>query len=134
MLSKTKGTKAERELIHLFWGKGWAAVRVAGSGSSRFPSPDLLAGKGVRKLAIECKAVGGTSRYISIEQIEELKKFSEIFGAEAWVGLRFDREDWLFIMPSELEKKECSFGINIEQARRNGILFEELLSLMEDRS
>ena len=30
---KSKGISAERELIHKFWGTGWAAVRVAGRGA-----------------------------------------------------------------------------------------------------
>jgi Holliday junction resolvase - archaeal type len=43
---KSKGSKAERDLIHLFWSKGFAAMRAAGSGSSQHPSPDILAGDG----------------------------------------------------------------------------------------
>ena len=54
-MSKRKGTNAERDLIKLFWSVGWAAVRVAGSGSMQFPSPDLLVGNKIRRLAIEVK-------------------------------------------------------------------------------
>ena len=43
MSLKSKGINAERELIHKFWGVGWGAVRVAGSGSMRYPSSDILA-------------------------------------------------------------------------------------------
>lgn len=127
MIGKYKGTKAERELVHMFWSKGWAAVRIAGSGSSHYPSPDVLAGNNLRKLAIECKAVGSTSRYISIGQIDDLVKFSQIFGAEPWVGLRFDREEWLFIGIEDLEKTEASYAANLEAAKRKGLLFEELI-------
>jgi Holliday junction resolvase len=127
MTGKDKGTNAERELIHMFWSKGWAAVRVAGSGSSHYPSPDVLAGNNLRKLAIECKAVGSTSRYISIEQIDDLVKFSQIFGAEPWVGLRFDREEWLFIGIEDLEKTKNSYAANLGAAKRKGLLFEELV-------
>lgn len=127
MAAKHKGTNAERELIHLFWGKSWAAVRVAGSGSSHYPSPDVLAGNNIRKLAIECKAVGATSRYISIEQIDDLVKFAQMFGAEPWIGLRFDREEWLFIGIEDLEKTEANYAANLETAKRKGLLFEELI-------
>jgi holliday junction resolvase Hjr len=127
MTGKDKGTNAERELIHMFWSNGWAAVRVAGSGSSHYPSPDVLAGNNLRKLAIECKAVGSTSRYISIEQIDDLVKFSQIFGAEPWVGLRFDREEWLFIGIEDLGKTENNYAANLGAAKRKGLLFEELV-------
>ena len=59
MVGKKKGINAERELIHMFWAEKWAAIRVAGSGSSKYPSPDILAGNNLRKLAIECKAISG---------------------------------------------------------------------------
>jgi Holliday junction resolvase len=129
MSGKVKGTNAERELIHMFWQRGWAAIRVAGSGSSHYPSPDVIAGNAIRRLAIECKAVGGTSKYISFEQVDDLNLFASKFGAEAWIGLRFDRREWLFIATSELEKTENAYRINIEHAKRNGILFDELISL-----
>ena len=129
MIGKIKGTKAERELVHMFWEKGWAAIRVAGSGSSHFPSPDVVAGNNLRRLAIECKAVGGTNKYISVEQVDDLNLFSSKFGAEAWIGLRFNREEWLFITTRELEKAENSYRLNLGHAKRDGILFEELISL-----
>ena len=53
MSRKSKGINAERSLIHKFWAHNWAAIRVAGSGSSKYPSPDVLAGNNLRKLAIE---------------------------------------------------------------------------------
>ena len=131
MGAKTKGTNAERELIHMFWKKGWAAVRVAGSGSSHYPSPDVLVGNNLRRLAIECKAVGGTSKYLSLEQVGDLNVFAERFGAEAWIGLRFNREEWLFITTCELEKAESTYRVNLANAKRNGLLFEELISLIK---
>jgi holliday junction resolvase Hjr len=127
MGGKAKGSNAERELVHMLWKKGWAAIRVAGSGSSHYPSPDVLAGNNLRKLAIECKAVGAASRYISIEQIDNLAKFAALFGAEPWIGLRFDRNDWLFVGLEELEKTENNYTIKLETAKQKGLLLEELL-------
>jgi Holliday junction resolvase len=124
---KKKGTNAERELVHMFWKKGWAAVRVAGSGSSHYPSPDVLAGNNLRRLAIECKAVGAGSKYIPIEQIEDLITFSRLFGAEPWVGLRFNREEWLFVGIEDLKKTDSSYAFNLKTSKRKGLLFEELI-------
>ncbi|MBI4441605.1 Holliday junction resolvase, partial [Candidatus Woesearchaeota archaeon] len=93
---KQKGSTAERELIHLFWKQGWAAVRVAGSGSMKYPSPDIVASNALRRLAVECKAVGDDKKYLTQDEIEQLILFSQRFGAEAWLAVRFDNEDWYF--------------------------------------
>ena len=74
MNQKAKGTNAERELVHRFWGKGWPCVRVAGSGCSRYPSPDLLAGNRERMVAIECKATKENSKYFPKEEIRLLRE------------------------------------------------------------
>ncbi|MBN2111730.1 Holliday junction resolvase [Candidatus Woesearchaeota archaeon] len=126
-MSKIKGTKAERELLKMLWHNGWATIRSAGSGSMKFPSPDLLAGKGERKLAIECKATADTSKYFEKEDIFELKEFGRMFGAEPWVALRFDREAWLFINPMDLDETEKSFSITKEKARMKGLSVEEVI-------
>ena len=54
---KSKGTRGERELFHLFWNNQWGCIRTAGSGSTPLPAPDLLASKKNRYLAIECKVL-----------------------------------------------------------------------------
>ena len=81
MSRKGKGINAERELIHLFWAKEWAAVRIAGSGSNKYPSADIVAGNPLRKLVIECKSTGSDHYYFSEAEVEQLAIFSRIFGA-----------------------------------------------------
>ena len=79
MGSKKKGTRAERELIHMFFkSEPWASVRVAGSGSMPFPCPDLVAGNGKRVLAIECKSLAD-----NIFQTTRISRFTRIF-KEIW--------------------------------------------------
>jgi len=127
MSLKSKGTNAERELIHLLWKQGIAASRVAGSGSTRYPSPDIIAGNIDRKLAIECKSIKGNYKYIPKEDIEQLKEFSQVFGCESWIGLRFSKSEWLFVSLEDLSETEKSFSINRETAKRKGILITELI-------
>ncbi len=127
MSLKSKGINAERELIHMFWDKGWAAIRVAGSGSSIYPSPDVLAGNNLRKLAIECKSIKGVTRYLSKEEIANLEIFANKFGAEPWIGVRFDHLDWYFIGIHDLERTEKSVKITVRDSKMNGLLFEELI-------
>lgn len=126
-MNKTKGSRTERELQHLLHENGWAPLRVAGSGSSPLPSPDLVAGKAGRVLAIECKS-GKSTRYIDKKQINELKEFSERFGAEAWVGIRFDAKGWFFLTINDLNKSGNSLSINLDLAKEKGLTFEQLIN------
>ena len=66
---KAKGSNAERELVSKFWKKGFASIRVAGSGSSRFPCPDILASNVTRTIAIEAKATKKDIQYFRENQI-----------------------------------------------------------------
>jgi len=123
---KRKGTNAERELVHRFWKVGWACVRVAGSGSNRYPSPDLLAGRGDRRLVIECKTSCTDSIYLSKQEVAELSFFSKSFGAEPWIAVKLHAE-WYFLSLDDLKESEKSFGISVQLAKDKGFLFEELL-------
>ncbi len=128
MSRKSKGSNAERELIHLFWAApGWSAVRVAGSGSIKYPSPDVLAGNGNRRLAIECKASRDTSKYLTTKEVTELQQFAGMFGAEAWIGMRFDDMKWHFLAVEDLRQTDSSFVATVEMAKNKGLLFEELI-------
>ena len=68
-MSKAKGSRAERELLGMFWENNFAGYRAAGSGSTPLPSPDLLVGNGKRYLAIECKSLKSKAKYLEEEQI-----------------------------------------------------------------
>lgn len=124
---KAKGTNAERELIHLFWSKGWAALRVAGSGSSSYPSPDVLASNAARILAIECKSSGELSRHLQKAQVEDLLKFAKMFGAEPWIGARFNDMKWAFFSVDDLKKSEKGFSVSVKMVKEKGLTFEQLL-------
>ena len=69
MSLKSKGINAERELVHMFWSKNWACLRIAGSGSSRYPSPDVLVSNKLRRLAIECKITKEQKKYFERKEI-----------------------------------------------------------------
>lgn len=125
---KAKGSVAERELIHMFWDNNWAAIRSAGSGSQQFPSPDVLAGKGNRKIAIEAKSIGSSIKYLTEKEILELKEFCELFGAESWVGIRFSQKKWFFIMLEDLHiTKGENYRIDKKIAEMKGLTFKELI-------
>ncbi len=128
-MSKVKGSRAERELFHMLWDHGWAVVRSAGSGSTPLPSPDLITSNGKRVIAIECKAVKNTSKHFPKEEIDELTKFSTMFGAEPHIGVRFDNIGWFFLHINDLHKTESeNYSITLKLAREKGKDFGQLIA------
>jgi Holliday junction resolvase len=127
-MSKVKGSNAERDLIRMFWGIGWAAIRSAGSGSMHYPSPDVLAGNKIRRLALEAKATKDDKKYFSMDDIAQLKNFSTYFGAEPWIAIKFDRKEWVFINPDDLKRAGENFAFYLKDLE-SGLSFEELTSV-----
>ena len=127
MNTKAKGSNAERELIHMFWNLNWACFRAAGSGSMKYPCPDLIAGNNLRKLAIEVKNSGTGYQHLDKKQIEDLELFSKQFGAESWIAVKF--KDWHFLTLEDINKTSQNFSITQEIAERKGLTFEELMRL-----
>ena len=128
MSSKSKGSKAERELLHMFWSKGWATIRSAGSGSMNYPGPDLLVGNLVKRMAVECKTTRKLKLYLSDYDVNQLREFSKVFDARPWFAVKFLRTQWFFIALEDLEKTPKGYTIGIEQAKLKGLSFEELIS------
>jgi holliday junction resolvase Hjr len=125
---KAKGTNAERELVKFFNESGWGAIRIAGSGSSRYPSPDLLAGNAQRRLAIECKVTKDQKKYFTEGEIDQLKEFSLKFGAESWVGVKFAGTDWYFLLLEDLQKTGKAWAISVELAKIRGLTKDNLIN------
>src|SRR3989338_11101782 len=109
MSFKSKGINAERELVHKFWKENWACLRIAGSGSSKSPSPDLLVGNNLRRFAIECKVTKDNKKYFQKENIEQLKFFANVFGAMPLIAIRFKGKDWFFVSLEDMEDKGKTF-------------------------
>ena len=128
MGNKEKGARLERELLHLFWNHKWFCTRVAGSGSMPLPCPDLLAGKNGRVLAVECKSGKRKRRYIEEKQVDELREFAKGFGAEAWIGARFNGASWFFVRVQDLGRSEGSWFVDKDFAGKKGISFFSLIA------
>lgn len=129
-MSKIKGTRAERELIHLFWKSGWSAMRAAGSGSIRYPCPDVIAGNAARHIVIEAKSTKEVCQYLTEKEVSELIEFAHIFGAEPWIAVRFDslEQRWYFLNPEDIARTEAqNYAVTIKLAKGKGLSFEELI-------
>ena len=136
MGNKEKGSNAERELLKMFSASLWRAVRVAGSGIGDDSPCDLIAGKGNQKFAIECKTSKDKKRYLSKEQINDFLVFSEIFGLEPLIAIRFNREGWFFINPKDVRIEDTGklLAISLEDAKQKGKRFGEIFSKGDDFS
>jgi len=122
-----KGVGYERELVNLFWKNGWAAIRVPGSGGISAPVPDIVAGKGNLKIAVQCKAIDARSYYIKKSDINSLVTFCSIFGALPYIGFRLPNRRWIFVKPEDFEETDKSFKITKEKMLVRGIEFKELI-------
>ncbi len=126
--NKAKGSKAERDLINKFWQAGWAAMRAAGSGSTQYPSPDIVVGHANKKIAIEAKFTSSsTTKYFLQKEIIELQYFCDKFGAEPWVAVKFNKEPWYFFPIHDLKETSKNFAITLKDAKIKGLLFEEVI-------
>ncbi len=127
---KAKGTDAERELVKMFWDNNWACVRVAGSGSSKYPSPDILASDGNKKIVMEVKTVADVKKYFSRQQVDELLFFAGKFCSQAWIGVKFKESQWYFIPALELEKTSAdNYKIDLIKMKKSGFNFDEMITM-----
>ena len=127
MSTKSKGTNAERDLIHKFWAAGLACCRVAGSGSMKYPSPDILVSKNGKILAIECKITKEKYKYFEKDEIHDLKIFSTMFDAEPYIAIKFKGEEWYFLELKYLKEQDKSFMVKLDLIKNKGILFNEFI-------
>jgi len=107
---KAKGSAAERELLTMLWGAGFAGIRAAGSGVTKFYCPDVLASNGSRILAVECKSTKFKYQYFDPEQVRQLQEFSKIFKSEAWLAVKFSTE-WKFFRPEDLQQTKTALTV-----------------------
>src|SRR3989344_6031963 len=126
MSSKGKGTRYERELIHMFYDSGFSVVRSAGSGSTPLPSPDIIVSNSKNIFAIECKSINSKRKYFPEKEINELKLFSEKFGAIPLIAIRFDRIGWYFVHLNDMGFSKTNYFISLELAQKKGLKFEEI--------
>lgn len=109
----------------------FACVRVAGSGLMSHSSQasddscDLLAGKFKKKYAIEVKSCKSRKRYLDKQQIENFLIFSEIFGLQPIIAIKFNRQGWFFMKPKDIERTKTGLAVSLETAKKRGMTFDE---------
>jgi len=129
MSRKSKGLDGERQLVHMFWSAGWPCIRVAGSGAIKYPAPDIITGNNTRKLCIEAKTSKADRVYINKQGIKELIKFCGLFGAEPWIAVKFQRNDWFFVSITDFDlwSESTNVVISLDWAKQRGLVFSEVI-------
>ena len=133
MSANEKGDRRERELVNKLDEAGFAVMRAPASGSATDRElPDVLAGDDGRFYAIEAKSSSGQPIYLDGEEVEALIYFAQNFGANARIGVRFDREDWYFFHPGDLYVTDGgNYRVKKETALAEGTDFDELVGHSE---
>lgn len=122
-----KGANAERELMHYLHEKGFSVIRSAGSGKIRLPTPDLVALRGKRTLAIEVKNWNKKYLSISFEQMSELKEFSEKGGTELYIAWKVPKKGfYIFDARHMRETDKNNYSITLREAKNSAIPLEVL--------
>ncbi len=106
-----KGACYERELVKLLVSKGFAAVRVAGSGRARMEQPDIIASNCKNLYGIESKFSSTNYKTIKKKEVNSLYKFCKNFGCRAFLAFRFRRTPWKFM---EI-KEEVSDNVSVKK-------------------
>jgi len=126
-----KGSAEERNLVNKLWDKNFAAMRApASGGATKRPLPDVLAGNGKIYLAIEVKTTTQEKIYVNSLQIDALCEFCEIFGAQAYLGIKFKHTKWLFLSPDKIDRtKSNNYRIEKDVALERGLELDEIIGL-----
>ena len=122
-----KGASAERELIKTLFNQGFAVLRVAGSGVSPLPSPDVVALKDGRILAFECKAWKGKHLAIETKTFNDEVQWARTAGAHFFVAWKIPREGWLFITPESFHNAGKNYLISLIEAKKCSTTLEVLI-------
>jgi len=119
-----KGANAERELIKVFADKGFAVLRVAGSGVNPLPCPDVVALKSGKIFAIECKAWKGNYLAIPLSNMSDEINWAKTAGAEFFVGWKVPHKGWFFVKPEHFHITEKNYMLSLEEAMKVGVSLE----------
>lgn len=107
MTAYRKGANFERALVRQFWDSGWIALRTAGSGSSKFLIPDVVAIKDKDVIILECKTT--TKDRLSLKkEILDLSELAKRTGARVYLAIKFHREKPRFYRVDSLKSNTVS--------------------------
>ena len=119
-----RGSRVERELLHLLEERGFFVVRAAGSG--HLGAPDILAFKMGKYLGFEVKSSKLEELRFSREQLERMEEWERGTGIAMYVAWKVPRKGFKFLPLSYLKKANKTVSIKKEEAEMLSYDFEEL--------
>jgi Holliday junction resolvase len=129
--NKRRGCNYERQLVDLLHSRGFAAVRVAGSGAKALPTPDIVACRKGKILAIECKTTRKNQVYLPDQQVKELAQYSKTAGARPLLAIKFTQQQWYFLAPSKVPRTNGSIlVVSRDFVDKRGLTLPDLDSLV----
>ncbi len=123
-----KGARSERELLNVFYGKGYSVIRSAGSGVNAL-GPDIIALKDREAFCIECKAWDKGSLSLDYDQFEKLLEWEKNTSFPTFVAWRMSGEGWYFIKLEEFKKCEKSYTVTMRKTKEIGRRLEAILGV-----
>ncbi len=108
---RSRGYRAERELVIKLWRLGFAVLRAPASGAriKRADYPDIVAIKEGRVAVMEVKSRTKLSTiYVREEQIRKLINFAKRAGGQAYIAIKIPYRQWKIVPLSKL--KQTSSG------------------------
>ncbi len=127
MGNRRRGINYERQLVDLLHERGYAAVRVAGSGAKPLPTPDIVACHKGNILAIECKTTRKNQVYLSDAQVRDLCRYSDNAGARPLIAVKFTHMEWYMMNPSKIPRTDGSvLVISRELAAKKGLTVTDI--------
>ncbi|MDD4250618.1 MAG: Holliday junction resolvase Hjc [Candidatus ainarchaeum sp.] len=122
-----KGANAERELIKILDGLGFAVLRVAGSGVNPLPCPDVVALFKGKIIAFECKARKGKYLPIAKEQLDEEIGWANKAGADFVVAWKVPNKGWLFVYPAAFRLAGKNYMLSLDEAKKNSFELDVII-------
>ncbi len=127
MTRYAKGARGERELLNEFYTRKYSVMRSAGSGVNAI-SPDIIAMKGRKGFAFECKAWDNTSLSIEPDKYEVLVEWEKNTGMDTFIAWRMSGKGWFFIRLGELRLAEKNYTVTRKTALEISRTLEAILS------
>lgn len=107
--SRSKGYRAERELVHTLWRLGFAVMRAPASGARirKAEYPDVVAIMKGRVAVFEVKSrAKPTGLYVELDQVRKLLDFAERAGGVPYIAVKLPHKEWKFVKVSRESVKE----------------------------
>ncbi len=123
-----KGARSERELLGIFYKRGYSVLRSAGSGVSSL-GPDIICIKDGICISFECKAWDRTRLSLDPESFNKLLVWERNTASPTFVAWRVSKRGWLFIRTDEFTMAERNYNVTMKRAMEINRDIEQVLAI-----